>query len=149
MKITNNLQIAFFLFFLASLTSCNLSEKVIVGEPESLDFAGFKNNSIKVSTSLPIQNDAAAKLKIKEIHFDVRINGKFLGTVDSEKEIVIPGRSNESYDLEFNLKIKNILLGASTFYSATQNKNINITFDGFIKTTYLGLPKKIEFKRDL
>ncbi|MFW6326721.1 MAG: hypothetical protein ACOC2F_00255 [Bacteroidota bacterium] len=137
-------------FVLALLTmSCNVGDKIFVGEPQDVEFRGINNNNIKIVAKMPITNNNAFRVKIKDVNLEARIDGKFLGTVSCAEAVIIKGNTDDVYEIPLQLEIKNIILGAATIYRLRQNREKpSLSLEGEILTSGLLLRKKIPIKEE-
>ena len=131
------------------LSSCSIGDNINVGNPNEITIDGVEGNNLKFTVSVPITNTNTFKVKIKEINLDARVNGKYLGVVTGDSKIVIPPNTKAFYDVDLNLEIKNIVLGATTIYKMSKNEDYpDLDLEGEIKASALLMVKKIKVKEE-
>ena len=136
-----------FLVFIVMLSACSIGDNINVGEPNEITIGGVEGNNLKFTISIPITNTNTFKVKIKDINLDARVNGKYLGIVTGDTKIVIPPNTKAFYDIDLNLEIKNIVLGATTIYKMAKNDDYpSIDLEGEVKASALLMIKRIKVK---
>ena len=140
-----------YLFFIivVLLSSCSIGDNINVGNPNEITIDGVEGNNLKFTISIPITNTNTFKVKIKDINLDARVNGKYLGVVTGNTKIVIPPNTKAFYDVDLNLEIKNIVLGATTIYKMSKNDDYpDLDLEGEVKASALMMIKKIKVKEE-
>ena len=138
-----------FFVFIVLLSSCNIGDNIIVGEPKEISIDGVEGNNLKLTITIPITNTNTFKVKIKDINLDARVNGKYLGVVTGNSKVVVPPNTKAFYDFDLNLEIKNIVLGATTIYKLSKNKDYpNLDLEGEVKASALLMNKRIKVKEE-
>lgn len=138
-----------FLVIVVLLSSCSIGDNINVGNPNEITIDGVEGNNLKFTISIPITNTNTFKVKIKDINLDARVNGKYLGIVTGGTKIVIPPNTKAFYDVDLNLEIKNIVLGATTIYKMSKNDDYpDLDLEGEVKASALLMIKKIKVKEE-
>ncbi len=120
-----------------------------IGEPENISIEGVEGNNLKLTISIPITNTNTFKVKINDITLDARIDGKYLGVLKSDSKIIIPANTKATYDIDLNLEIKNIILGATTIYKLSKEKDLpRLDLEGEVKASALLMKKRIKVKEE-
>lgn len=126
-----------------ALAGCS-SDKVLVGDPEAFQMQGFKENKLRFSLTVPIENKRHQSFDIVLVDLHLRLNGAYLGHVTNTDTITIEAETSKKYSLPLQLQIKNLLAGAGLLtQSAALNKDA-IGLEGFIKIKSGFISKKSE-----
>lgn len=138
-----------FIVLTVLLASCNIGDNISVDRPKEISIDGVEGNNLRLTITIPITNTNTFKVKIKDINLDARVNGKYLGIVTSDARIVIPPNTKAFYDIDLNLEIKNIVLGATTIFQMSKNEDHpKLDLEGEIKASALLMTKKITVKEE-
>ncbi len=126
------------------LSSCNISQNIIIGEVQEIYFTKIGTQSVSFNLHLPIENRNRVNLKIIKVELDVFLNNNNIGKITSDDEILIYKRSNAVHEFELDMAFSgaNILSGAITLLGLALDRNVEVIITGFITIdTFLGNQK--------
>ncbi|NJM16912.1 MAG: cellulose biosynthesis cyclic di-GMP-binding regulatory protein BcsB [Bacteroidales bacterium] len=138
----------FFVSLLLLACSCDNMTDVVVGDPYNFKLGGIQNNAIAVTADLPVSNHKNFAFKLKEMQLEVRVNDRYLGDLTLTKELRVPANTDGVYTLPMEIKVKNLMLGLSTFYNVSHKRDIMASIEGDIFVHYLLFRKKIKVKEE-
>lgn len=136
---------AIFLLFVLIIGGC-ASDKVVIGDPESVQMKGFKNNKLQFSLVLPVDNQRRRAFDIVVVDLDLRVHGSYLGKVTNIDTLTIAPGQSQRYNLQLQLQIKNLLAGASLLSQSGKVDINSFEMEGFIKVKSGLITKKIKVK---
>jgi LEA14-like dessication related protein len=126
------------------LISCTPKEEII--------FKGVKNIEVVAEGTEPIltaealfNNPNNVRMKLKEIHVDVLIDGKLSAKVRQDLKVSIPARSDFSVPLTARLSLKDLGF-VDTIINLIGGKKYEIQYIGFVRVTVHGVPVKVPVK---
>jgi LEA14-like dessication related protein len=138
-----------FTFLLVSLAisfqSCTGIEEVKIGEIQSVNIKGMKGNIVTVEMSAHLTNPNHFSIKLTRADLSLSANGNTIGSIKRIDPLVIPGNSDESQKLTFDLELSTGILGAFGMMSGYRN-GFNLGLDGTIHLRYFMFGKTLEIK---
>jgi len=136
------------LISLIFLAGCKGVEDISMTGISGIEFRSLENNAIGFSALIGVSNPSSASFHVSEVNAKTMVDGIFLGTLTTIDRVRIPARSDSSYRMNFTLSMANMLTGASSLYSLTRKKQVNIELQGYIKARSWLVTKKTEFKEN-
>ena len=133
-------------FFLVGLliTSCTPKEEIV--------FKGVKNVVVEAQGIEPIltaealfNNPNNMRMKLKEIHIDVLVDGKLSAEVRQNLKLSIPAMSDFSVPLTARLSLKDLGL-VDTIINLIGGKKYEIQYIGFVRVAMHGITVKVPVK---
>ena len=133
-------------FFLVGLLiiSCTPKEEIV--------FKGVKNVVVEAQGIEPIltaealfNNPNNMRMKLKEIHIDVLVDGKLSAKVRQDLKLSIPPMSDFSVTLTANLSLKDLGL-VDTLLNLIGGKKYEIQYIGFVRVAMHGITVKVPVK---
>ncbi len=135
---------------LLAIGSC-VPEKDIV-------FLGVKNIHVEPGeTGDPVlkaeamfNNPNKTKMKLKEIHVDVMVNGKLSAQVDEKFSLIVPAKSDFSVSFSAQLSLKELGL-MDTIINLLGGKKYEIEYLGYVRVALHGITVKVpvRYKEEL
>lgn len=135
-----------FFFFLSLLliASCTPKEEIV--------FKGVKNVVVEAQGIEPVltaealfNNPNNMRMKLKEIHIDVLVDGKLSAKVRQDLKLVIPAMSDFSVSLSARLSLKELGL-VDTILNLIGGKKYEIQYIGFVRVAVHGITVKVPVK---
>lgn len=130
-----------FVLFTLFVFSCTPKEEVV--------FKGVKNISVEVLGTDPLLkaealffNPNSVRMKLKEIHIDVHVEGKPSAEVRQKLKLAIPANADFAVPLEARLALKEIGL-LNTVINLMGGKKYTIEYIGFIRVAMHGITIKV------
>ncbi len=143
------------LFSIISLTllilgfaSCSSFKPIEVGNPTNFKVHSVDASNIKASIYLPIKNPNFLSIKIQEIDARAYINDKKTGKVTNSETLKIPGNSDKTQELKFNIDFSDIVSGGLSFVKILKEGKVDLKLEGTITAKSLFSEKKIEFTKE-
>jgi LEA14-like dessication related protein len=137
----------YFLIALASacvMGSCTPKQEIV--------FKGVKNVVVQAEGIEPIltaealfNNPNKERMKLKEIHVDVLVDGKLSAKVRQNLKLAIPPRSDFSVPLTARLSLKELGL-VDTILNLIGGKKYEIQYIGFVRVAVHGITVKVPVK---
>lgn len=137
-------RIASFLFIVVLFSSCGNFEKIEIGEPGNFNIKGFEDNYLLVNVDVPVSNPTMYRIKIKEIDVRVFLNGRYIGKLFIDEEVVIKGKENRNYELPVKVRLNNLLGTAFIMMSLKKGQSVEVKFEGAVTAKSLLLKKTVE-----
>jgi len=126
------------------LSGCNGVEDIDMTGISGVEFKGIEDNTVSFSAMVGVSNPSSASFRVSEVNLKTLVDGNFLGTLTTTDRIRIPAHSDSSYHMNFTLNMANILSGASSLYSISRKKQVNLGIQGYIKARSWLVVKKTE-----
>jgi LEA14-like dessication related protein len=133
-----------FLLLPVLLLSCKGVNDITVTGAEGFSIRGMENNKVSFVADIGVLNPSSVGFKISEINLKTSVDGNFIGTLTSPDQVRIPAHSDSSYRMNFSLEIGNILTSASTLYTLSRKKQLNIDMQGYVKARSWLMTRTIE-----
>lgn len=133
-----------FLLLPLLLLSCKGVHDITVTGAEGFSIRGMENNKVSFVADIGVLNPSSVGFKISEINLKTSVDGNFIGTLTSPDKVRIPARSDSSYRMNFSLEIGSILTSASTLYTLTRKKQVNVDMQGYVKARSWLMTRTIE-----
>ncbi len=134
--------IVFAIFTALFFYSCSI-QQINIGKPTQIEPQEIGLKSIKIKTSLPIENPNNFSFKIRKIKLDIFIHDQKIGEVIKTDKLKIKAKSNEIYSMVFEIKpvgrITDIMKIAGEFRKSSPQLDIR----GNVIVSKLGIRKKI------
>jgi LEA14-like dessication related protein len=147
MKQSFSRSIVLFLFGLIStcgIISCTPKEEIV--------FKGVKNVVVQAEGVEPVltaealfNNPNKERMKLKEIHVDVLVDGKLSAKVRQDMKLLIPAMSDFSVPLTARLSLKELGL-VDTILNLIGGKKYEIQYIGFVRVAVHGITVKVPVK---
>ena len=132
------------IFITLLLSGCKVYQPVNISNVDNVDFKGIVNNKISLELKVPIENPNWYKIKIKSMDLDVTVNGKYLGKMKNNEEIIIPAKSDTVQIFPVDIYVKNLLGSMSTLYKMRKAKSVEMKIEGTMKVKAFLSAKTIE-----
>ncbi len=136
------------LFIIPLLTSCGNFENIKIGEPESIKVQGFEGNYVKFDVRIPIDNPTTHRIRIEEIDLKVTLNGRYIGKLFVDEDIVIKPKRKQMYDLPVKVRMSNILNTAFIMMTLKEGQHVPVKFEGKIVAKSMLIRKTIEINEE-
>jgi len=124
--------------------SCSKVNDIEIRNVNNLKFKGIQENMVNFDADLQIFNPSHRNIKVKEIDVRLIVNDVYVGRLMCENEIHIPSDAETFITVPFRLRITNLLSGISTLNSLSQQKDVKVHAEGFVKAGAGLLQKKIK-----
>ena len=135
-----------FFFFLVTLLVISCAPK------EEIVFKGVKNVVVEAQGIEPVltaealfNNPNNVRMKLKEIHIDVLVDGKLSAKVRQDLKLSIPAMSDFSITLTARLSLKELGL-VDTILNLIGGKKYEIQYLGFVRVAVHGITVKVPVK---
>ncbi len=128
----------------ALATSCGGIKSLEVGDAESFNFKGVKDNVVTIELALPVTNPNPYKFTLTAIDMDIWVNNSFIGTVEEMEKTEIPGNFDGIQEFVLDVKMNSLLGGLFSFFSLMGKDSITVEMKGTIRGRYLLVSKKVE-----
>ncbi len=139
----------FFFFLVGLISACAL---ISCTPKEEIVFKGVKNVVVEAQGIEPIltaealfNNPNKVRMKLKEIHVDVLIDGKLSAKVRQDLKLSIPAMSDFSVPLTAHLSLKELGL-VDTIINLIGGKKYEIQYIGFVRVAMHGITVKVPVK---
>lgn len=133
------------LLFIAILfTSCGNFENINIGEPNEFTVKGFEENHLLVNVNVPVENPTIHKIKIKELDIRVFLNGRYIGKLFIDENIVIKGKESRIYELPVKVRLNNLLGAAFIMMNLKKGQRVDVKFEGTVTGKTLIFKKVVE-----
>ena len=137
---------ALLLFILVLLTGCKGVEDITMTGVSDFKFKGINNDLISFSAVVGVSNPSGVGFHISEVNVKTMADGNYIGTLSTTDKIRIPARTDTSYRMNFNLKLANILTGATSLYSLSHKKEVMVELQGYVKSRSFLVTHKTNIK---
>jgi LEA14-like dessication related protein len=125
------------------LLSCKGVDDITLTGVDNVNFKGIENNTITFTASVGIHNPSSVSFRVTEVNLKTIVDGNFIGTLTTTTPLKIKAKSDSSYATDFSLEMVNLMSGASTLYSLSRKKQVNIEMQGFVKARSWFKTKKV------
>lgn len=132
------------LLFFPFLISCGSFESIKIGDPESVQMQGFEGNFLKFNVRVPIENPTTHRIRIEEIDLKVFLNGRYIGKLIVDENIIIKPKRQHVYDLPVKVRLSNILNTAFIMMTVKKGQSIPVKFEGKVVARSMLIRKTIE-----
>jgi len=126
--------------------SCSNFQEVEIKQVKNIELKGFKNNAAQVAMDLEIYNPNKLSFTIQEIDLKVYANKQYLGKLNTDSNIKIKRKVEDTYPVDVQIRLANILTGASMFMALKQSQSVTLQLEGTIKAKSLLMKKEILVK---
>ena len=126
------------------LGGCRGIDAIEVTSVDHFEFRGIADNIIIFSADIGVSNPSVVNFKVNEINLRTIADGNYLGSLTNYESIKIPAHSDSIYSMLFNLRLSNILSGASTLYTISRQRKVNIELQGYVKSRSGIFTKKLD-----
>ena len=137
-----NFCLIFILVITTILVSCNMSEKVIIGDIKDIKLNGIVGDMIYIEVNTPIINKSNLNIKIINIDLNIQVNENSLGKLRNLDDITIPKHSDQNYQIRMKLQLDGFS-GIMNVMNLLSSKKKNIHISGQVKAKAAGINKKI------
>jgi LEA14-like dessication related protein len=134
------------LLLLIVLTGCKGVEDIAMTGISDFKFKGINNDVISFSAVIGVSNPSRVGFHISELNVKTMADGNYIGTLSTTDKIKIPARSDTSYRMNFNLKLANVLTGASSLYSLSRKKEVLVELQGYVRSRSFLATHKTDIK---
>jgi LEA14-like dessication related protein len=134
------------LFLLLLVSGCKGVEDIAMTGISGFELTGMENNAVRFSAVVGVSNPSRIGFRVSELNLKAQVDGNFIGTLTTTDRIRIPAHSDTSYRMNFTLTMANLLTGASSLYSLSRKKQVNIDFQGYVKARSWFTTKKTEIR---
>ncbi|MBA7522518.1 hypothetical protein ES705_14637 [subsurface metagenome] len=129
-------------------TSCSNFSEIYVGEVREFTVKGFEDNALVVTAAIPVTNPTLYKIRITEIDLKVYMNNQYLGKIHSIEQLVLPAKSDETYNMDLNVRVVNLFGAALTMINLKKGQKINFRMEGTITARSVLVKKRIEIHEE-
>jgi LEA14-like dessication related protein len=137
-----------FVAILTGLSSCESFKPVEVGNPTNFKVHSVETDKITASIFLPIKNPNLLSIKIKEINAIAFINDKKTGKVTNSEVLKIPGNSDKTQQLKFEINFSDIASSGLSVFSILKEGKVDLKLKGTITAKSLFTKRKINFTKE-
>jgi LEA14-like dessication related protein len=130
------------------ISSCGGFENIKIGEPESLEVKGFEGNYLNVNVRVPIDNPTSHRVKIQEIDMKVFLNGRYIGKLYVDEDVIIKAGKNKMYDLAVKVRMANILNTAFIMMSLKEGQQVPVRFEGKIVAKSMLMQRTLDINEE-
>ncbi len=135
--------ILIFLLVLLSLVACNI-QAPIIGNPTDYQVEKLDLKEIKIKIWLPIENPNNIKFNVKNVDLDIYVNGLKLGKITSMEKVHIPKKSDKTYAIKLDVKMKDLGMSALTALKQLRSKHVMLAVEGDVTVSKFIIVKKVE-----
>ena len=139
----NRGKILLFLFVTLCIVSCGIFSKLTVGNINALSVKGIENNALVTSVRIPVENPTMYKITVTEFDSKVFINDQYLGKFIMADKIVFPSKSDDVYNVDFNIRLANLFGAALTMMNLRRGQRITIRLEGELTARSALMRRKI------
>jgi LEA14-like dessication related protein len=137
----------FILFlFIMLLSGCKGIEDIAMTGISDFRFKGINNDEISFSATVGISNPSSVGFRVSELKVKTIADGNYIGTLSTTDKIKIRARSDTSYQMNFTLKLANMLTGASSLYGLSHKKEVLVELQGYVKSRTFLTSRKTDIK---
>jgi LEA14-like dessication related protein len=120
-------------------------------EYDDVVYQGFENvkmtkpneGQMTLSFDIKLDNPNKYKIKIKPSDVTVFVGGKELGQIHLNETLVIDKRSEKSYPLTLDLKLKDLFkTGLGGLFEMMTKQTVSLRVKGFVKGSVYGITQK-------
>jgi hypothetical protein len=122
------------IFLLLLLSGCKGVEDIAMTGISDFRFKGINNDLISFSAVVGVSNPSRVGFHVSEVNVKAIADGNYIGTLTTTDKIKIPARSDTSYNMNFTLKLANVLTGAASLYSLSRKKEVLVELQGYVKS---------------
>jgi LEA14-like dessication related protein len=142
----NQKSLYLFLVILFLIMGCKGVEDIAMTGISDFRFKGINNDLISFSAVVGVSNPSRVGFHISELNVKTIADGNYIGTLTTTDKIKIPARSDTSYQMNFTLKLANLLTGASSLYGLSRKKEVRVELQGYVKSRSFLATRKTEIK---
>jgi len=99
---------------------------------------------IKIKIWLPIENPNNIKFNVKNVDLDIYVNGLKLGKITSMEKVHIPKKSDKTYAIKLDVKMKDLGMSALTALKQLRSKHVMLAVEGDVTVSKFIIVKKVE-----
>jgi LEA14-like dessication related protein len=139
-----NIKLIFTLILGASLfSSCFQYDDVVYQGFDNVKMSKPKDGQMTLNFDLKLDNPNKYKIKIKPSDVSVFIGGKELGQVHLTETLVIDKRSQKSYPLSLELKLKDLFKsGLGSVLEMMTKQTVSLRIKGFVRGSVYSVTQK-------
>lgn len=137
-------KIVSFLLLIFLFSSCGKFENIEFGEPQDFKVQGFEDNHLLVNVNVPVENPTIYRIKLTNIDVRVFLNGKYIGKLLIDDNVVIKGNENRIYELPVKVRLNNLLGAAFIMMNLKKGQSVEVKFEGTITAKTMLIKKNIE-----
>lgn len=124
-------------------TSCFHYNDVVYQGFDNVKISKPKDGQMTLNFDLKLDNPNKYKIKIKPSDVSIFIGGKELGQVHLTETLVIDKRSQKSYPLSLELKLKDLFKsGLGSAFEMMTKQTVSLRIKGFVRGSVYGLTQK-------
>jgi LEA14-like dessication related protein len=124
-------------------TSCFHYDDVVYQGFDNVKISKPKDGQMTLNFDLKLDNPNKYKIKIKPSDVSIFIGGKELGQVHLTETLVIDKRSQKSYPLSLELKLKDLFKsGLGSAFEMMTKQTVSLRIKGFVRGSVYGLTQK-------
>jgi len=131
-------------FLLLIAFSCLPKEEVVFRGVQNISVEADEQNQPILKADALFHNPNNEKMKLKEIHADIMVNGKQTAQVRQKLKIVIPAKSDFSVPVEAQLSLKELEL-LDTIVNLLGGKKYDLQYVGYVRISVHGVTIKVPF----
>lgn len=125
------------------LASCFRYDDVVYQGFDNVKISKPKDGQMTLNFDLKLDNPNKYKIKIKPSDVSIFIGGKELGQVHLTETLVIDKRSQKSYPLSLELKLKDLFKsGLGSAFEMMTKQTVSLRVKGFVRGSVYGLTQK-------
>jgi LEA14-like dessication related protein len=139
-----NLRLIFTLALgLGLFTSCFQYDDVVYQGFDNVKMSKPKDGQMNIKFDLKLDNPNKYKIKIKPSDVTVFVGGKELGQIHLTETLVIDKRSEKSYPLSLDLKMKDLFKsGLGGMFEMMTKQTVSLRIKGFVRGSVYGITQK-------
>jgi LEA14-like dessication related protein len=124
-------------------TSCFHYDDVVYQGFDNVKISKPKDGQMTLNFDLKLDNPNKYKIKIKPSDVSIFIGGKELGQVHLTETLVIDKRSQKSYPLSLELKLKDLFKsGLGSAFEMMTKQTVSLRIKGFVRGSVYGFTQK-------
>jgi LEA14-like dessication related protein len=128
---------------LSLLSSCFQYDDVVYQGFDNVKMTKPKDGQMNIKFNLKLDNPNNYKIKIKPSDVTVFVGGKELGQIHLTETLVIDKRSEKSYPLSVDLKLKDLFKsGLGGLFEVITKQTVTLRIKGFVRGSVYGITQK-------
>ncbi len=124
--------------------SCGNFENIEFGDPQDFKVKGFEDNFLMVNVNVPVKNPTIYRINLKEIDVRVFLNGKYIGKLLIDDNVIIKGKESRTCELPVKVRLNNLLGAAFIMMNLKKGQQVEVKFEGTITAKTFLLKKTVE-----
>ncbi len=133
------------LVWLVGLYGCGPKEDIVFKGVDNVEVNPDENGEPVLIGQAFFYNPNKTRMKLKEIHVDVLVNGKLSAKVRQDLALVIPTQSDFAVPLVAQLSLKELGL-LDTIMNLLGGKKYEVQYIGFVRVAVHGITVKVPVK---